>query len=168
MQQRAPTLGKIGLKYGLMVALIYIIYFLIMRALGLAKDVDFRFLNYIFLIIGLFMASNSMHHHEPPFRGYLPSFFTSVAVVLISALIFGLFMLLYAGLLDHHFIDLIKSNIPVNADHISAFWVALLVVSELIPVGIALSLGVGLFYQHYHPSIDEAQREAVNQRHAHH
>jgi vacuolar-type H+-ATPase subunit I/STV1 len=169
MQQRAPIIGRIGFKFGLYVALAYIVYFLIMRAAGLADKVDFRFVNYIFLIIGLFMASRALHHNTPPLHGYLPSLFMSLSVVLFSSAIFGLFMLIYSGLIDRGFIDTVKNDIPVNQMHVSAFWLALMVMSELIPVGIALSLGVGLFYQHYNESIDKAQQQAIDQRnHAHH
>lgn len=167
MKPKMSVIGKNCLKYGFFVAIAFIVYFLIMRMIGLADKTGFRFFNYVILTVGIFVAMSSLPHLKVPVKGYLPSFFTGIGVSLCAAAIFAVFMFIYTSWIDPAFIGKIKDNIPTMAVwssiELNPFIIAMQVASEIIALSVILSLAVSVFFQQYSPSIEKGKRDAEAQ-----
>ena len=55
-EQAAPTPRQIGLKYGLYVGLVLVIYSMVLQLTGLALNSTLSYLSYVILIVGIVLA----------------------------------------------------------------------------------------------------------------
>jgi hypothetical protein len=101
---------KIGIKYGLFTAAGLIIYFLLMKLIGLSHIVELRFVNGIIMAIGITLAikgyKDSVHGMIGYFKGLLVGLITSV----VATLLFAAFMLVFIKMLDHSLLEVLSAN----------------------------------------------------------
>ncbi|MET4104906.1 DUF4199 domain-containing protein [Hymenobacter sp. UYP22] len=99
-----------GVRYGLFTAGGIILYFLVASLFGLAERIELSFLNGIILAVGICMAivnyKNSRHGRMP----YLHGFGTGIITGAVAAIVFGLFFIVYAGVLNRHIMDGIRAQ----------------------------------------------------------
>src|SRR5690349_16528943 len=99
MEKKLPSIRSIGFKYGLFTGAAFIVYFLIMQALGLVQYSELRFLQYVFLPIGIWAGlaevRKRIHKHR---INYLPGLGTGFWITAISSALFALFIWIYSGI----------------------------------------------------------------------
>ncbi|MEJ8755428.1 DUF4199 domain-containing protein [Pontibacter sp. H259] len=101
---------KIGLKYGLLTAAGLIGYFLIMRLIGLAHILEFRFLNAVILTIGIVLALRAYKKHSQGKMGYLSGLGAAFLTSLVATLLFSAFMLLFIKGIDDSLMEVLTAN----------------------------------------------------------
>ena len=85
-------------------------YFLIMRSIGLHEVFNLRYVNAIFLIIGIALAMHSYKTHTKEIVPYKKGLQMGMLITLIAVIPFALFIYLYLNI-DDDFLNLVEKNI---------------------------------------------------------
>lgn len=105
------TISQTGIQYGIQIAAVLIVYFIIMTIFNLSQNVSFRFLNIFIIMGGIYYAIKDYQKtHEKSEGDYLEGIGVGLSSVFVSTVIFSLFMYSYMKYLDPHFIQLIQEN----------------------------------------------------------
>jgi drug/metabolite transporter (DMT)-like permease len=98
-----------GIRYGLFTAVGMILYFLVASLLKLIDRIEFSFLNAIILAVGICMAIANYKRYRHDRMPYLHGFGTGIITAMVASLAFGLFFIIYAGVLNPHIMDGIRA-----------------------------------------------------------
>ena len=101
---------KVALKYGLLTAAALILYFLLMKLLGLAHIVELRYLNAIILAIGIVLAIKGFKTSLNGEIKYFKGIGTGILTAVVATLVFAAFMLIYVKALDDTFIEVLSAE----------------------------------------------------------
>lgn len=142
---------KIGARYGLYTCIAYIVYFLIMRLIGMVTVVELRFVNYIFLMIAAYYASRKAEEFKHWRLKYLQAFIVIFVTGAWSFLFFGAFIFVYS-LVDPIVLNTFADIFP-GSESSGRFSAPFLIASEGISFSSIISLGMAFFVQEYagHP-----------------
>ncbi|HEY4651123.1 MAG TPA: DUF4199 family protein [Pontibacter sp.] len=94
------TYQKVSLKYGILVGIAHIVYFLIMGVLGLHHVVELSFLSSVFLVIGIVMAISKFKRAKNGMINYFQGLAIGATVGVVSSTILALFLVLYITVFD--------------------------------------------------------------------
>jgi|GEM_PF-2617515 len=104
-------------KYVLITTAMLIVYFLIMSLFGLIKYSALRVINYPLIAIGVFLAIKEMKRKSGEDKvGYLAGFGTGFMIVLFTAILFSIFVFLYARFINLSFVSMIWPE-PYSKDN---------------------------------------------------
>ena len=120
--------NRIPEKYGLQIAGGLIVFFLIMRIIGLGHMTELRLLNLLILTAGIFLALKKFKQTHAERLNYFRGLITGVATGAIASLIFGLFLFIYMKL-DAGLMKTIVENEPMGR-YLNPYIVAFIVVLE--------------------------------------
>ena len=120
--------NRIPEKYGLQIAAGLILFFLIMRILGLGHMTELRLLNLLILTAGIFLALKKFKQTHFARLNYFRGLITGVATGGVASLIFGFFLFVYMKL-DDGLMRTIIENEPMGR-YLNAYIVAFIVVLE--------------------------------------
>ena len=145
-QQETPSIHKTGFFYGGMAALMMIIYFIIMQQLNLIQYTGLRYVNYLFIGIGIWLAYkstlNKIHRlHLPYLQGLLMGMWTYG----FAALVFGVFVGIYAST-NPGFLPMVVSRIAFDGT-LTPFMAGFLVFAESFVIGIIWTLILMQYYK---------------------
>lgn len=145
--------NQLSINYGILGAIVYIAFFMIMKVSGLILVTELRFINYVlFGLVGYFALSAARQMQKNK-MDYLQSLVMSFVAGCISFFLLGVFVYFYA-LADARFLEVAVSSLPGIGFIEGAFGAALLIVSE----GIAMSAIVSLcLMQHFRIYTDKAR-----------
>lgn len=101
--------NTIAESYGVRIAAGLIIYFLIMKVLGLGHQVELRFLNLIILVSGVYYALREFRRTHEDRLNYFRGLIVGVTASGIGSLLFGLFLFAYMQV-DGSFMESIRQN----------------------------------------------------------
>lgn len=106
---------KVASKYGIGIAIILIVYFLILKFIGLHHYPAFSVANGVIYGVGLYLAIRSYKHSLGEIE-YGHGFATGMATGGIATVIFTLFMAIYAFQIDTEFASEIIKNWNMGYD----------------------------------------------------
>jgi hypothetical protein len=136
---------RISLRYGLYACAAYIVYFLLMRVVGLASVIELRFLNYAFLAAAAFFAMRRAEEVKQWRLKYLQALIIGFVTGAASFAVFGVFIFIYS-LFDSFIIDMFFKMFP-GALAFGRFSAPVLIASEGISFSAIIGLGVAFFFQ---------------------
>ena len=87
--------NRITESYGLGTAAALIVYFLLMRAIGLAHHVELRLLNLVILGAGIYFALRKFKETHEGQLNYFRGLITGVTTAAIGSMAFALFLFIY-------------------------------------------------------------------------
>lgn len=87
---------RIGIRYGLWVGTAYIVFFLLMKVLGLHERTEVAYVNGVFLIGGIVLALREYKRVTRNHIDYLPGLGVGFLTSLISSIILALFFIGYS------------------------------------------------------------------------
>lgn len=119
--------NRIPENYGLRIAAGLIVYFMIMKVVGLSHHVELRLLNLVILSAGVYMALKKFKLTHTDHLNYFRGLIMGVATAGIGSLIFGVFLFIYMQL-DASMMQSIIDNEPMGRylnPYMSAFIVVL-------------------------------------------
>jgi hypothetical protein len=129
----------IVIKYGLITAAMLIVYFLIMSSSGLLRYSGLRFFNYALLAAGLSFAfteaKRKMRNHNIT---YLPGLGMGFMMVLVTAIIFSVFVFIYAQVINTSFLDMIWPGLSYSNG--KAYAIGIYVFGETLAFGLLLDI----------------------------
>jgi hypothetical protein len=134
----AKALNKIIVRNAFIAALVYILYFFIMKVAGLIYITELRFINYaLYAIIGYY-ALKAVKRDGGGTIYYLQGLGVSFIVGALSFVFFGIFVFFYS-LINPFFNETIWSMYP-TANVLGQFTAPFLIASEGIGMSVILSL----------------------------
>ena len=101
---------KIGLKYGLLTAVGLIIYFLLMKLIGLSHIVELRFVNGIIMAIGVSLAIRGHKKRVHGMIGYFKGLGVGVITSVVATVLFAAFMLIFIKTVDQNLLDVLSAD----------------------------------------------------------
>jgi hypothetical protein len=104
------TYQKVAIKYGILVGLAHIIYFLLMDLLNLTQVIELSFLSSIFLVIGIIVAISKYKKAKGGNLKYLHGLGIGALVGVVSSLILALFLVIYITIFDATYLDNLQSS----------------------------------------------------------
>ena len=103
------TVKQLGLKYGIYLALVSIIYSLILQIFGLAANRALGYIGFVFLIIALLLAHRDFKRSNE-FMSYSQGLGISMIIVTISTVLGSIFSYIYIKFVDDSILDQIKEQ----------------------------------------------------------
>ena len=132
-------------KYGLIGAVLYAAWFLLMRLAGLAQVTELRFLNYILMCLVSFFALKQ----STDLNGRQPRFFTKMGIIFLtcacSFVAFGIFIFFYS-LVDPFIIHTFNNLYP-GSMAFGKFSAPVFIASEGIGLASVAALGMTFFFR---------------------
>ncbi|RIJ41817.1 DUF4199 domain-containing protein [Pontibacter oryzae] len=101
---------KIGLKYGLLTAIGLIVYFLLMRVLGLVHIIELRFFNGVIMAVGVVLAIKAYKNQVANKIGYFKGLGTGIVTAVVSTTIFSVFMVSYVKIGGTALIEMLSAE----------------------------------------------------------
>lgn len=120
--------NRIPENYGIRIAAGLILYFVIMKMVGLSHHVELRLLNLLILTVGIYAALKKFRQTHKDSLNYFRGLITGVATGGIASLIFGAFLFLYMKF-DSDMMKAIIDNEPMG-HYLNAYMTAFIVVLE--------------------------------------
>jgi lysylphosphatidylglycerol synthetase-like protein (DUF2156 family) len=108
MEEKLTT-KQVGMKYGIYLALISIIYSLILQIAGLAGNQALGYIGLIFTIIALVMAHNEFKKSNE-FMSYGQGLGISMIIISISAALSSIFSYVYIKFVDDSLLEIIRNQ----------------------------------------------------------
>ncbi len=119
---------RIPENYGLRIAASLILFFLIMKLIGLGHHAELRLFNLVILTVGIFLALKRFKRTHAEHLNYFRGLIMGVATGGIASLIFGIFLFIYMKL-DTGLMQSIIENEPMGR-YLNAYMAAFIVVLE--------------------------------------
>src|SRR3989337_1061017 len=120
--------NRIPENYGLRIAASLMLFFLIMKVVGLGHQSELRLLNLIIMTIGIYLALKKFKLTHSDHLNYFRGLIMGVATSAIASLIFGAFLFIYMKL-DVSLMQSIVENEPMGR-YLNPYIVAFIVVLE--------------------------------------
>ncbi len=105
--------NKVAEKYGLAIAGGLIVYFLLMKIVGLSNHVELRFTNLIILVAGVYYALKAFKRTHEGHLNYFRGLILGVATSGIGSLVFAIFLFAYMQV-DVDLMRFIQENEPMG------------------------------------------------------
>ncbi len=131
-------LEKRGFTSGLAISAILIVFFFLMKAIGIIHQYELRGLNAIILFVGIFLSISSLKKDQEEAFGYLRGLSLGILTSLTTAVSFSIFMLLFL-LSSPEFMEMIKNKEP-HGTSLNPYGIAMVIFIEAAASGFVLSL----------------------------
>ncbi|MEH0158528.1 DUF4199 domain-containing protein [Limibacter armeniacum] len=107
----------------------YLLFFIIMRALGLLEVVELRAINFIFLIAGVYTAISLEKKHLGWGFTYFQGLGAGIEATVLGVMPFAVFIFVYLSWIDPEFMVYIREHEPLG-HYITPFMAAFVIVIE--------------------------------------
>ena len=104
------TVSQIGLRYGIILGLIMIVYSLILQFIGLATNNWASAVSYIFLIVGMVMAHKAFKEGGDGFMSIGQGLGIGTLISLIAAVLSSIFTYIYISFIDDSMLTVIREK----------------------------------------------------------
>lgn len=130
MKKTPCTIQGVGIRYGLYLMSGLILYFLLMKLLGLEGNLKLRYFNIVILILAIVSALHYYKTHCGEMMAYFKGIAVGVLTSMVGAVTFALFMALYLGVFDPAFLQSIQDQWPGYSNYINPFTMAFIIILE--------------------------------------
>ncbi len=160
MEPQHLSIRSLGLKYGIIATIGFIVVFLIARAADINSPL-FRFVNYIILAVCIGLALNEatkiIHKHR---INYLPGLGIGLWTAFTTALLYALFMFIYSKMLNPDFVEQVRPYLPFQ-DYVNAGMLSFVAFGETLVFGAIFSFVMMQFFKRNRAPEAEAYEEAA-------
>ena len=101
---------KIGLKYGLLTAVVLFAYFFLMKLVGLVHIVELRFLNGLILAVGVVLAIRSYKKMVEGKISYFKGLATGIITSVVATVVFSAFMVVYIKTAGQDLVEVLSAE----------------------------------------------------------
>jgi hypothetical protein len=120
--------NRIPENYGLRIAAGLIVYFVIMKIVGLSHHVELRLINLVILTAGIYLALKKFKLTHTDHLNYFRGLIMGVATGGVASLVFGVFLFIYMKL-DADMMQSIMENEPMGR-YLNPYMASFIVVLE--------------------------------------
>jgi hypothetical protein len=116
MKTSFPSIEKIGIRVGLTTFFSLVIYFMLMKWLGMSHILELRFFNFVILAVGICYGISKFKHdsHESDF--YLKGWGQGIFIAVVAIVLFAIFMSLYTNFLDKELLQRIRESTTIGVE----------------------------------------------------
>lgn len=101
---------SVAIKYGILVGIVYIVYFLLMWALGVIEIIELSFISGIFLVIGIVVAISRYKRARSGGIRYLEGFGIGATVGAVSSAVLALFLAIFLSTLNTEYLASLQAS----------------------------------------------------------
>ncbi len=101
---------NVALKYGIIVGIAHIVYFIIMGVFGLQHIVELSFISSVFLIIGIVKAIKSFKIYKKGMINYFQGLGIGVITGLVSSTLLSVFLAIYISMIDASYLQNLQAS----------------------------------------------------------
>lgn len=114
---------NVSIKYGTIVGVVHIIYFLLMWAFGLQEIVELSFISGIFLVIGITVAISRFKKIKNGVIHYFQGLAIGATVGAVSSIILALFMMIFVSSVGEEYLLSLQTSylFPESLSKLSLF-----------------------------------------------
>ena len=120
--------NRIPENYGIRIAFCLILFFLLMKLVGLGHHAELRLLNLVILTVGIYFALKKFRRTHSDHLNYFRGLIMGVATGGVASAIFGVFLFIYMKL-DSGLMQSIIENEPMGR-YLNAYMAAFIVTLE--------------------------------------
>lgn len=119
---------SVAIKYGILVGIAHIVFFLIMWALGLLEIVELSFISGLFLVIGIVVAISSYKKVRSGGIRYLEGLGIGGTVGVVSSAILALFLVIFLATVRTGYLENLQASalFPESLTLLSLFMITIL------------------------------------------
>jgi hypothetical protein len=129
--------NRIPENYGMRIAIMLMLYFMIMKYAGLSHHVELRLLNLLILVAGVFFALRKFRQTHEDKLNYFRALVTGVSTAAIGSILFAGFLFAYMQL-DITLMESIRQNEPMG-HHLNPYMASFVVALEGIFSGLLVT-----------------------------
>lgn len=168
------TVSQIGLRYGIIIGLVFIVYGLILEFLNLDIEMtqNLNYISYIFLIIGLVLAHNAYKEGGDGYMSIGQGLKIGMLISLVGGVLSGMFSYIYIKFIDDSMLTKIKDlqiekmeeqgmddaqieqTMAIAGKFTSAEMIPVWAILGMLFIGFILSLIVSLFTKKANPTLE--------------
>lgn len=150
---------RLALRYGVLMTLALVGFFLLMKAFGLEHNLELRALNIVILFSFVLMA---IKHYKKKYRGqnlvYFKGFGLGVLTSAVGVVLFAVLVTLYVTVISPEFMEVIREREPFG-DFLNPALIAFTITIEGITSGFLASYALMQYYRPHH--VDSPVEEVV-------
>lgn len=150
------SLGRTGLLAGLLTTLFLIVYFLLMRMLGLTGYSSAWLFNLLILFVGINYCYRYYRKQTDPDMGYLPGMMLGAELAVVSVVTYTAFIYLYFAFIDPAHLTALNGNILFMTENSSPIRAAFVTFIEGLSSGIVISF---IMMQYYKVGFKESAKD---------
>jgi hypothetical protein len=108
MATQKVSVEGVGIRYGVFASIAMIIYFIVANIAGLAHLEEVRFMSHVFILVAVVLAIGTFKRIHGGYMPYLPGLGLGFVVGLTAAVIYALFIFVYANFLNPDFLAVLE------------------------------------------------------------
>ncbi|MBC5773261.1 DUF4199 domain-containing protein [Pontibacter sp. KCTC 32443] len=101
---------NVSIKYGILVGIAHIVYFLIMGVLGLHDVIELSFISGLFLVIGIIIAISKFKRLSHGAIRYFEGLGIGATVGVVSSVILAIFLAIYISVFDATYLENLQAS----------------------------------------------------------
>ena len=145
-----------GVFHGLLTGIALIVYFLLMKLLGLEENFSLRLFNFVIVVGGIYYALRSAIVKSKTSSTYFQGLITGFRTTLVAVALFTIFMAVYVKVIDPSFVKVLEESGIWDAD-LSLAQAAFAVVIEGVTSGVVISFVWMQRFKKDLPQLEEEQ-----------
>jgi len=139
METQRLSIEKLAATSGVLICIAMIVYFMTMTYLHLAHIAELRFLNFLIATSGAYASIRYYNTKTQSHIQYLNGLMLSFLSILVSAVLFALFIYFYFAQANPGLLDVIRVDAPIMGQNLSAFTASITVIAEGIVSAMVIS-----------------------------
>ncbi|MDF9795267.1 hypothetical protein OKW21_000530 [Catalinimonas alkaloidigena] len=143
------TIERLGVKYGVLMTLALVGYFLLMKAVNLEQNLELRVFNLIILSSFVLMAIDKYKKKKGLHLTYLKGVGLGLLTSVVGVFVFATLVLLYVTILDPAFMEIIKQNEPFGS-YLNPLLVSIAILIEGTASGFIATFAIMQYYKVSH------------------
>ena len=124
------TAFRLQLKYGIFIFLLLVLYFFVIIWLNLLSVFEWRMLNFVILLLGIYLAILNYKRLFKRNLDYLPGIWYCFITAVIGITLFALFVSIYFNLVDPRLLEELRNNSPMLGQYITPFSILITIMIE--------------------------------------
>ena len=101
---------NVAIKYGILVGIAHIVYFLLMGVLGLHDVIELSFLSGLLLVIGIIIAISKYKRLKNGMIRYLEGLSIGAIVGFVSSLLLAIFLVVYINIVNATYLENLQAS----------------------------------------------------------
>ena len=127
MASGKPSFQNISIKYGIIVGVAHILFFLLMGLFDLLDFVELSFISSVFLIIGIIVAISKYKKLSNGTIEYFHGLGIGATVGVVSSVLLAVFLVLYINLFNSTYLENLQAS-ALFPESISLLWLFILTI----------------------------------------
>jgi hypothetical protein len=147
METSKISIQKLAIKWGGLIFICLVAYFMFMKYMNLIHIIEFRALNFLILVGGIFMGMRNYKLLKKKKMEYLQGLMLGILISAVSAITFALFIGIYFSQIDSLLLEQLKGNALILGVYITPFSSMVTIVLEGMFSGMMISFSLIPYFQ---------------------